>query len=599
MSGLYTRNAYSSLDMNEPTPRNPGWNGKKKKKKGSIAEIMHPDYRVLITDYNKWRLTYLAGRRFIWAYLKRHSKRETPQEFLERKAMTYCPSFAKAAINEVMNSIYQRLSDIRRVGGDQTYIDGCKGENGGVDLHGSSMANFMGQSVLRELLPMKKVGIYVDMPKLSGETVLDSYRDRPYVYLYPAEDIRTWSYQYQNGQYQYNNVLLRDAVQEVDPETGMPIGTQHRFRRVWLDTDGVHIKFYTLSGDSDGEEIVLPKLKRIPFITVELSDSLLVDIADYQIALLNLHSTDLAYMVKNNFAFYTEEYEPRADNFYTEGKPVNGESITGGVDGQNSKEIVVGNVSGRRYPKGFKTPQFIAPPVEPIELSMKKEQQMKDEMRQLIGLAVSTLTPQHASAPSKAMDQGSLESGLSVIGLTMEYAEREIAKIWGMYLGNDESDCATVNYPVKYALLSEDDRRKNVTLLSELQAVAPSVTYKKELGKQIAHCLLERKVDAEVLEKINNEIDAAPYIDGTALAVQGDVAAGIVSAETAAAARGYSNPAKEVETAKKEAADKLAVIAQHQQKAVQGVPETQPPGGANKKPDGTPMNPGAGRPPVE
>lgn len=571
---------------------------KNKPKKGTIASIMHPDYRVLVTDYNKWRLTYQAGRRFINAYLKRHSRRETSQEFVERRSMTYCPAFAKAAINEVKNSIYQRLCDIKRIGGDTTYIDAVQGRQGGVDLHGSSMMNFMGQAILMELLPMKKVGIYVDMPALSGETIMDTYKDRPYLYLYPAEDIRTWSYQYQDGQYQFNNVLLRDGITVVDPETGMPTSQSHRWRKVWLDSDGVHIKFYGQDGDpldGPGTEIHLPKMTRIPFVVLELSDSLLVDIADYQIALLNLDSTDISYLIKANFPFYTEEYDPKAESVFSQYKAVNGEQVPQTNDGAFSAEVDTGISSGRRHPKGTKAPEFIHPSPEPLNASMSKQSQIKAEMKELIGLALTTLQPIHASAESKQQDQGSMEAGLSAIGLTMEYAEREIAKVWEMYLGNEESSAAEVNYPVHYSLVSDETRRAQATQLAELQPAAPSISFKKEVAKQISYRLLHRKVSDDVLEKINSEIDAAPYIDGTALSVQQDVASGLVSAETASLARGYKDAKDEVKTAKKEAADKLAVISQHQQKAVQGVPETQPAGG-NKDANGNPMNPGAGRP---
>jgi hypothetical protein len=37
------------------------------------------------------------------------------------------------------------------------------------------------------------------------------------------------------------------------------------------------------------------------------------DIADYQIALMNLESSDINYMLKSNFPFYVEQYDPRAE----------------------------------------------------------------------------------------------------------------------------------------------------------------------------------------------------------------------------------------------------------------------------------------------
>ncbi len=558
------------------------------RKKG-ISEIIHPDYRVLITDFNKWRLTYQSGRRFINAYLKRYTKRETPQEFVERRAMTYCPSFAKAAVNEVKNSIYQRMSDIKRIGGDDTYKEAVEGEGAGVDMHGASMDNFMGQTVLTELLTMKKVGIYVDMPKFSGETVLDAYNQRPYLYIYPAEDIRSWAYQYQSGQAYLSNILLRDTLAETDPDTGLPMGNSTRFRRMWLDTDGVHVKFFDNSGEAQGEEIILRNLTRIPFISLEISDSLLVDIADYQIALMNLNSSDLSYLTKANFPFYVEQAEFRSDNYWSQNRPVNGENTPDTFDGQSSKEIATGAGSGRQYAKGLNAPEFIHPSTDPITASMAKESQLKADIRMLIGLSLASLQPVHASAESKQQDQGSLESGLSAIGLTMEYAEREVAKVWAMYLGKGDSEIAQVNYPEKYQIKSDSERRAEATQLLELQPGAPSILYKKEIAKQLARTMLERKIDDDTLEGILSEIDKAPYIGGNAVDIASDIDAGLVSAATGSLARGYSNNEKEVAKAQEETAARLKVIADSQApKNIQGVKDTQD--------VNTNLNPGAGNP---
>lgn len=597
LSPLFCRTPYAPITQSVTMPKG--------KKKGTIASIMHPDYRVLITDYNKWRLTYQAGRRFVNAYLKRHSKRESPAEFVERRFMTPCPSFAKAAIDEVQNTIFQRLGEIKRIGGDTTYKEACEGLQGGVDLHGLSMTNFMGQAALMELLPMKKVGIYVDMPAISGETILAAYNKRPYLYLYPAEDIRTWSYQYRDGQYQFNNVLLRDGIQYVDPETGMPMGTSHRWRRVWLDEDGVHIKFYNIDGDADNTpdgEYHFPNMKRIPFVCLEIKDSLLVDIADYQIALMNLMSSDISFLTRANFPFYTEQYDPKAEDIWRQMKNVNGESRPDTNDGASVKEIDTGIAGGRRYPAGMNKPEFIFPSSEPLKASMDKQAQMKAEIRQLIGLALANLTPMHASADSKQMDMGTLESGLSIIGATLEYGEREISRIWAMYLGLDETNndnCAVVNYPKKYSMKTQSEIDSELKNLKDVQQVAPSILYKKEIAKKIAHCVLQRSIPDEVMDKIKAEIDDAPYIDGTAMDVQQDVINGIVDLETAATARGYSEAKKVVAKAKVEHAERLDRIAQHQSKpnlSQQGNPDSQPTPGANKDANGNPMNPGAGRP---
>ncbi len=159
-------------------------------------------------------------------------------------------------------------------------------------------------------------------------------------------------------------------------------------------------------------------------------------------------------------------------------------------------------------------------------------------------------------------------------------------------------DAATVNYPARYSLKSDADRREDAKQISDLLPSAPSDTYKKEMAKKIACTMLEGTIEDSVLETIYQEIDAAPYIDGTALSVQGDVTAGIVSAATASKARGYVNAEEEVKKAQDEQAKRLKVIADAQApKTTQGVNDTNPnPGNGNKDASGNNMNPGGGRP---
>jgi hypothetical protein len=557
------------------------------------SEIFHPDFRLNQSDWVKWRLTYEGGRPFINAYLKRYSRRETVAEFNERKEITYCPAFAAAAVDDVKNSIYQRMVDIKRVGGDPKYQEAIKGLNGGVDLSGSSMAMFMGQKVLPELLTMKKVGIYMDMPQIMGETIAEVYKERPYVYYYSAESICSWDTQYIDGQQMITAVLLKDYILERDTDTGLVSGSKLVYRRVWLAKDGVHIKM-TDQEDNVEKEFHFPTMKRVPFIILELSDSLLKNIADYQIALMNVASSDLMYLIKSNFPFYVEPYDPRSENTYNN-RPTNGETDTTDADAEadadKRNDITVGVTSGRKYPVGANPPEFIHPSPEPIKAAIEKEEQMKNEIRHLLNLTLSNLSPKFASAESKGMDQRSLESGLSNIGLTMEYGEREMAKIWAMYLGLSEH--AQVNYPERYALKSEQDRREDAKQLAELLPSAPSRRYKKEMAKKIARTMLEQDLEPKVLNDIYTEIDDAPYIDGTAADVVEAVSAGLVTEETASFALGYDGD-KEVPKARQQHSDRLARIAAQQTTGVQGVPDTQGKPGINDN-----KNPGAGRPPVK
>ncbi len=84
----------------------------------SMSLLTHPDYDLHFIEWLKWRLAYTGGKRFITQYLRRLSKRETQEDFDDRLAITYCPAFAKSALKEIKDSIYNRMVDISRDGPD-------------------------------------------------------------------------------------------------------------------------------------------------------------------------------------------------------------------------------------------------------------------------------------------------------------------------------------------------------------------------------------------------------------------------------------------------------------------------------------------------
>lgn len=565
-----------------------------------ISTVRHPEYRDDENDFFKWRLCYKGGRHFIDTYLRRFSRREDNEAFHDRRFMSYAPTYAKAAINKLKNTFYSRMGEIKRLGGPDSYQKAIAGDGSGVDLYGTSMNAFIGQDVLEELMSMRRVGVYVDRKPLNGPLLSDNKNNKPYLYVYKTEDILTWNYIYQDGEYVYRNVLLRDYENEIDDKTGMITGQYCRYRQVWLGDDGlVHIQFWIENDDPradydlpDGEEIIT-ELTRIPFVYAGLKESLMADVADYQIAMLNIASADVNYVYRANFPFYTEEYDPVADGIYNRrpppGKPIKVDpnscnnltpDPTDGTQdpGRVSKEdeINVGAMQGRRFPKGARPPSFIAPPTEPLLASMKKQEQMKNEIFELVDIAASQAQPQHASADSKAMDDRGLESGLSYIGLELEYLEVEIAKIWAEYEGGTP---ATVNYPEKYTLKSDGERVDEATKLDKIKMSVPSRTFAKEVGKQITLVMLKDKVPQTVLDTINSEIDAAEYVSSDPLLIQTASELGMVDAKTGSDALGF-NGEKVVPLAQKEHADRLAEIAKSQ---------AGPPGNARGNPDGGPI----------
>lgn len=527
--------------------------------KYTIADFTHPAYGRGMQDWQKWRLTYDGGSNFINYYLKRLSRRESNEDFEDRKKMSYNPAFAKEAINEIKNSLFQRFIDISREGGSVSYQEAIRGLNYGVDLLGSSLNAFLGTQVLPELLVMSKVGVFIDMPQLSGITIAENLNKRPYMYCYRVEDIRTWRFDQFNSQTEYSALLLRDYIFEYDNDSGLPIGETCRFRHMWVDMEkgGVWVKYYDLAGNDlvTTSEYPNPQwldIPRIPFVVIELNDSLMKDVADYQIALLNLASSDISYSLKCNFPFYTEQIDSKTTTPFIKKE---GEENS---QGNKSEIITVGTTQGRRYPKGLDRPQFINPSAEPLKASMAKQEQLKTEIRQIVQLSVQNLQA-GASAESKQVDNQGLENGLSYIGLTLENAERKIAQYWAMY---EKSEPATIHYPEKYSIRSEEDRRAEADELSELLERVPSPTCQKEISKRIAEVLLGNKTSLDTMEKIRSEIDKAPGITSDPTVIVADVTAGICDLATAETLRGY--PKGTAEKASQDHADRLARIAESQ-----------------------------------
>ncbi|MCK9460646.1 MAG: hypothetical protein M0R80_13490, partial [Proteobacteria bacterium] len=276
-----------------------------------ISKIRHPDYCANISDWEKFRFTYHGGREFIEEYVVQFSTRENLNDYADRLNISYCPAFAKAAVNEIKNAIYQRMVDVIRVGGPKNYQLAIKGEKGGVDFTGNTMTGYIGRLILPELLSIGKVGVYIDKARFGKMLTINQVKamnKHPYIYLYAAESIISWVY---DSEGKLLKLMLQDNNYTSDPIFGLPCDNTMTFRLLEVVPEGVSVTFFSREGEVTGLEML--KLKEIPFVILEISNSLLVDVADYQIALANLASSDMWYSIKANFPFYVEQYNPHSD----------------------------------------------------------------------------------------------------------------------------------------------------------------------------------------------------------------------------------------------------------------------------------------------
>lgn len=521
-----------------------------------ISQIKHPEYREEYDEFIKWRLAYDGGREFVKNYLQVLSKRELPEDFDRRKLMAYVPKFAAAALNKIKDAIYSRMGSVERVGGPKSYMEAISGLLGGVDLQGSTMNTFMGTKVLLELMLMRKVGILVDAPMYAGKTLLDKGNKHPFLSLYERECIRSWNWVYDGNVRVLDAVLLEEFI-DVENEFGLPYETTCRYRYMKRTNGGVLVSFYSENKEVPDNQVML-NVPRIPFEIVDIPVSLMQGVADYQAALMNLESSDVSYAMKSNYPFFYEFYDPKSE---PEGfKPLAIPTAEGTVADQQpakQREVAVGGTQGRRYPKGVESPGFTNPSPETLEVSMKKGQQIKDDIFRLMNL---NLENSARSAESKEKDQQTIESALSFFGLMLQKAEIQVGELWAMFEGSREYP--KVTYPEDYTLKTQEERNEEAEQLTNRKDDIPSMTYKKAVAKKIARLTIGPDVSTKEWKKIESEIDNAETLTSNPEQILADHEAGLVSDETAAVARGYKK--EEVAQARKDRAERIKLTLEAQ-----------------------------------
>lgn len=512
-----------------------------------------------LLDMERWRDAYVGGRDFVVKYLRRFPKEDT-EEFAIRTDLTYNPRFAKEAVNEVKDSIIHRSPDILRTGGPASYQAAVAGKNGGVDYRGSTMNMFLGDKILPELLPMRLVGVLVDnfTDNELGVTEADKEGKHPYFRIIPREDIvSVFPEAPING---YEKVILRLGIPERDE-----YGKQNSVKQKYLYYEKLKNGVKVVIGDEIGSgETVILDIPEIPFHLFELRQSLMEDVCDYQISLLNIESSDIQFIRKSNFPIFYEFYKAKG------GGGNYGKQNTDSGD----KEITLGAGAGRQYPADLEKPGFVAPDPDSLRAAMEKELQMKQDIRTLVRLNLSALDPIRQSKDSKVFDDRSLESGLCQIGNVLSQGETKLAAFWASFEGGVEP--ASISYPRTYNLQTEPDRFDQAKVLLDLSTQVPSRTFRKEMQKASVVKLIGHLVPRNILDDIMDEIDKAKTQISDPNILLSTQKAGLIGDEDCA--ESLQIDPKSVEQAKKDRAERIALAMEaqggmEQASADRGAPE--------------------------
>ena len=518
----------------------------------------HPLYEAFNADWHKWQLAYDGGDEFIREYLMKLSDKESDSEYQARRAIAYSPDFAAAAIDDIKNAIFQRTADVHREGGPRSYQSALLGREGGVDLQHSTMGTFIGTEVLLQLLIKARVGILVDNYRELGTTVRDRRGKRPYLVAYRPEQIISWAPR--KPVEGFTHLLLEDCVDTYDDE-GFPVGNNVEYKSYSLiPGGGVLVKIYN-HDEVQIEEVVLD-MPKIPFTCLELPRSLMRGIANYQIALLNLESSDISFARQANFPFYYEFYNPHVDAVFNKGPGQIGQQGDAETAGTSSeREVTVGLTRGRRFPKGIEPPNFISPDPDILRVSMEKGEQLKEDIRLLVNLNLSSMNPRRQSADSKDKDSAGLESGLSFIGLVLQKGELETAEHWSNFEGDGEEP--KITYPATYSLKTEEQRRTEASELKKFQSEVPSPTYRKNIAKRIVEITVGNTLTFEELQDINKEIDDADTLTADPKVILESHKAGLVDDKTASNALGFKGE-EVIAQARKDRAERIRLTLEAQ-----------------------------------
>jgi hypothetical protein len=192
---------------------------------------------------------------------------------------------------------------------------------------------------------------------------------------------------------------------------------------------------------------------------------------------------------------------------------------------------------GRRYGKGLDRPSFISPPSEPLEVSMKKQLEIRQQIRELLHLAVGRIASAYQSKESKGIENEPMEAGLSSIGQVLQKLETCIAQIWAEYLGSEE--VTTVKYPKQYKLTSIKEDLEEAELRLKLMARVPSPTYQRVMAKQVINLTAAHNASSEELVSMTDEVDAANILVTDPDVIKADHEAGFVGTDLASKLRGY------------------------------------------------------------
>lgn len=526
-----------------------------------ITDVRSPGYVEDFSEWSRWRLAVKSGPNYINSRLARLPS-ETLQDYSQRIRMTPAPATIKTTIREVIAGVFSQMNMTTRSGGPPSLQAAFKGQTTGVDGAGTSIDEFMVLRVLRELLIMRRVGIYLDRKPLIQGTLQEAKSRPPYAYIFPAEQILAWHLD--TGAIVPDELLLQRLVPETWESSQLITGHTQQYSHYLRTSDGVVVTEYGEQGDKLNQFTL--DLHEIPFILLELDESLISEAVTCQDALLNLGSSNLTFAIASNLAVYVEQ----TDMTWLMSQLKTVQDGEKGIE-TASNEIILGLTRGRRYDQKSEAPDFISPDNSNLIRAFDLHRQLRDDIRQMILLAVHNVSIRgNVTATALAHSTAAASNGLAAIATTLARAERVLARFWADY--ENEPDDFTVKYPPDFQILSQEARLALIDKYVTLRDAVPSRHYQEAVSDMIVSLVLGAQVSATLASSIKQEIRNAPAMISDPKVITALIKDGPLPREYAARLLGL--PADAGEKANAEHADRLRRIAEAQSDAAaRGTPD--------------------------
>lgn len=492
-------------------------------------------------DIYKWRLCFEGGNAFKIRYVLKYSGRENDEDFARRRTLTPIPAMASTTINEVAYHIVSKLDSVLRQSDDDQFRDAMDGKDGGIDGQGMSFNTLLSDKIIPELLGMGRYGILVDRD--------EDAKAPPNIQFLSREQIQSW-------QYDHTGKLIDVTISQFKPnfnDVGLHLKVESHSERFKL-VDG---KVHHWDDKSLEDDFEVLNLTSIPVFIDSVPVPAMRNCADHQIALINLVSSAVNGAYSNNFALYVEQGAGGSGDLKREGKTEQPSQVGGALHGRN-------------YPMNAERPAFIAPPSEPVKITLDMIAKLEDQIRDMCHMAIRAVA---SNGDSSKTANRPLEAALVALTYKLARLEEFIASAWQQYTGRPFE--YTVVYPKDFSEVDVDTRAKTAAVWTDQIPKMPSITGRRELAKLAAKTLLLGNVDACTMNAILNEIDEATVIGIDPETLKNDIEAGLVTTKTASKARGYADG--ESDAAKLEHAERLARIAEAQGNTSTGSKDTSTP----------------------